>query len=605
MNTEVIARPSIDGAQYLPLNLCRPNSHNPRKRFAQKPLDELAESIEKFGVMQPVLARTIADAKRGQPQYEIVAGERRWRACKLVAERRKESDIAVIPAIVRELSDFEALELTTTENLQREDLHPLEEAEGYEGLLRHPVAGGEFKPPRVHGYTVDELAARLGKSRGYVFARLKLLALVPAARDAFFADKFSASVAILLARMPPKVQTDALKEVLHGWGGEPASYRQTRDMLERNFMLVLSSAPFKITDENLVPGAGTCKECPKRTGASPDLFDDVKGADLCTDPACFAAKKDAHQARLIAIAEDEGREVILGAAAKKVKPQHYGELKGYLELDKVHHSLPGGKPLAKLLGKDAPPVALLEDPHTHELVQVVRAEDAMQVLKDKGIVKRAVMSTRSDAERKAEAKAKAETVWRTTLAERAVAAIVDNQFDELDVHAWLLPEVAIAMWGRMDHETTKRAEKLLGWERPEGSSRFDDGAANKLDARIRALSSAQLDQAFVAMAVAGQLHVGQYSGEHKPTRLLLIAGRLGIDGAAVRAEMDQAAKAKAAAKVKKTTTGKTKTESAPKKRSKATPPSDGPAPNGAANITAAAAWPFSGDAQASSSAAAG
>jgi len=531
-----IERAAIDGAQYLPLNLCKAASLNPRKRFNQAALNELADSIEKFGVMQPVLARPIVGAKRGAPQYEIVAGERRYRGCMIVAKRRKESDIALIPAIVRELSDFEALELATTENLHREDMHPLEEAEGYEGLLLHPVAGGEFQPPRTHGYTVDELAVRLGKSRGYVFGRLKLLALIPEARTAYYDDKISTSVALLLARMPASVQKDATKDVVKGWGGEPLSFRGAREMLERDYMLKLSTAPFKITDESLVPGAGNCKECPKRTGANPDLFNDVKSADVCTDPKCFATKKDAHQARLIATAKDEGREVIIGAAAKKVKPhQHGSDLNGYMVLDKVEYSLPGNKTLAQHLGKDAPAIALLEDPHTHELVKVVRKDDAMQVLRDKGVLKSGKLGGRSDSERKAEAKAKAETLWRITLAERAVAAVVNHEFDDLDVHAWLLPEVALAMWNRMDFETTKRARKLLGWA---------EGSSDVTEKHIRGLTSAQLDQALVAMSVAGQLHVGQYSGDSKPTRLLQIAGRLGIDGAAVRAELDVATKAK-------------------------------------------------------------
>lgn len=529
-------RAAIDGAVFLPLNLCRAASLNPRKRFAKEALEELANSIEKHGVMQPVLARPIPGAKPGGLLYEIVAGERRFRGSKLVAERRKESDIAMIPAIVRELTDFEALELATTENLHRDDLHPLEEAEGFEGLLLKPVAGGEFKPKRIQGFTVDELAARIGKSRGYVFASLKLLSLIPAAREAFYSDKISKSVAILLARMPASVQAPATKEVLQGWGGDPYPFKQASELLQRKFMLKLGEAPFKITDESLVPDAGSCKACPKRTGASPDLFNDVH-ADVCTDPSCFENKKDAHQERLIAQAKEQGREVIMGAAAKKVMPGKYdSSLKGYMRLDRVSYELDANKSLGKLLGKDAPAVALFEDPHTHELHEVVRTDDAMQALKAKGVIKSAKLPSRPDAERKAEAKAKAETLWRTTVAQRAVDAILKQEFDELDVHAWLLPEVAISMWNRMDFETTKRARKLLAWP--------DEGGGD-VEKKLRALNAAELDQALLAMAIAGQLHVNQYSTSGKPGRLLEVAGHLGIDGAAVRAELDAATKAKA------------------------------------------------------------
>ena len=571
MTDPVIERPAIAGAQFLPLNLCRAVSFNPRKRFQAEALNELADSIEKFGVMQPVLARPIAGAKRGGPQYEIVAGERRFRASKMVADRRKESEIATIPAIVRELSDFDALELATTENLQRQDLHPLEEAEGFEGLLLHPIAGGEFSPPRLHGYTVDELAARIGKSRGYVFGRLKLLALIPGAREAFYADKISASIALLLARMPAAVQTPALKEVLQGWAGEPLGYRQTRDMLERQYMLKLSSAPFKITDESLVPSAGSCKACPKRTGANPDLFEDVKGADVCTDLKCFEGKREAHQARLVEAAKAEGREVIMGAAAKKVMPHRHGDLKGYTPIEEPQFGGLGGKPLEKLLGKDAPPVALLENPHTHELVRVVRTDEAMKVLKDKGLLKSAKSKSETDynaKQRAAEAKAKAEVRWRTEVATRAVAAVVDPQYDDADVHAWLLPHLARAMWHRMDHDTTKRAESILGWEPIKGQM-YDGSYDKAVEAKFSELSVAQLDQVLVAMTIAGELHVNQYNlSGSKPKRLLEVAGKLGIDGARVRAELDAADKAKAAKKSAKTKTPAAADKASPKKAAK-------------------------------------
>ncbi len=527
-------RAAIDGAQYLPLNLCKASGLNHRKRFNAATLAELAQSIEKVGVMQPVLARPIAGAKRGGALYEIVVGERRLRACEIVADKRRDRDTAFIPAIVRELTDFEAREFATVENLQREDVHPLEEAEGYEDLLLRPVAGGEFNPPRAQGYTVEQLAARIGKSTGYVFKRLKLLALIPAAREAFYEGKVTNSVAVLIARMPTSVQADATKRVLDGWGGEPLPLRHAAEMFEREFMLKLASAPFKITDESLVPAAGSCKACPKRTGASPDLFDDIKSADVCTDIACFAQKKDAHQARLIEQARAEGREVIMGADAKKVLPHRYGDLKGYLKVEDVQYGLAGStpKPLEKLLGKDSPPVALLEDPHTHELVRVVRRDAAMQVLKDKGLVK-GKDTTGTDAIKKAKAKAERERAWRTALAQRAVDAIARHEFDELDVHTWLLPEVAESMWEALGTEDHARVIEWIGlgeWK----AGIAKDGITKAL----RAMTAAELDQFLLAMTAADMLYVGE-------KRLQGIAAYLGIDATKVRAELDAEAKAKA------------------------------------------------------------
>src|SRR5690606_14398087 len=127
-----------------------------------------------------------------EPFYEIIAGERRYRASKLAGR-------TTIPAIVREISDLEVLELQIIENLQREDLHPLEEAESYEALLEQHKADPD--------YSVDLIAAKLGKSRAYIYARLKLCALRPAARKAFYAGTLTASTALLLARIPaPELQ---------------------------------------------------------------------------------------------------------------------------------------------------------------------------------------------------------------------------------------------------------------------------------------------------------------------------------------------------------------------------------------------------------------
>ena len=141
-------RAQIDGAKYIPINLLQPSPTNPRKHFDQAKLEELAASIRKIGQIQPILVRPRDGARRGEALYEIVAGERRFRASKLAAQEH-------IQAIVRDMSDHEVLELQLIENLQREDLTALEEADGYHAVLQ--------KSGRLMGLTVDELAARIGR----------------------------------------------------------------------------------------------------------------------------------------------------------------------------------------------------------------------------------------------------------------------------------------------------------------------------------------------------------------------------------------------------------------------------------------------------------
>ncbi len=141
------------GSVILNISEIEPNRSQPRKEFDEKALSELAESISKHGLLQPLLVRPLTLGG-----YQIVAGERRYRACQMAG-------LKDIPVIIRELGDTETMELALIENLQREDLTPLEEAEGYNVLITE------------HGFTQDEVAQSVGKSRPAVANALRLLKL--------------------------------------------------------------------------------------------------------------------------------------------------------------------------------------------------------------------------------------------------------------------------------------------------------------------------------------------------------------------------------------------------------------------------------------------
>ena len=138
------------GVRLLALGRITPNPNQPRLAFDQVTLDELAASIREHGVLQPILVRPL-----GENEYELVAGERRWRASKAAG-------LETIPALVEELDDDTALEISIIENLQREDLSPLDEAAMYDRMVRE------------HGYSVRKLAQKLGKDKGYLENRLRL-----------------------------------------------------------------------------------------------------------------------------------------------------------------------------------------------------------------------------------------------------------------------------------------------------------------------------------------------------------------------------------------------------------------------------------------------
>ena len=144
-----------EGVRTVPIEFLRPSTLQPRRHFDENELAALTESIRAKGVMQPLLVRRLPDADE---QYEIVAGERRWRAAQLAGCHE-------LPVVIYVLSDREALELALLENVQRQDLTPLEEADGYRRLIE------EF------GHTQEELARTLGKSRSHIANQIRLLGL--------------------------------------------------------------------------------------------------------------------------------------------------------------------------------------------------------------------------------------------------------------------------------------------------------------------------------------------------------------------------------------------------------------------------------------------
>lgn len=143
----------------LPLSEIVPNKDQPRKTFDEAALDELADSIREHGILQPLLVRPIATGG-----YQLVAGERRWRAS-------KRAGLKEVPVVVKELSDTETMEIAIIENLQREDLNPIEEAEGLQALIDKC------------GFTQEQVAVSVGKSRPAIANSLRLLKLPPEVRD--------------------------------------------------------------------------------------------------------------------------------------------------------------------------------------------------------------------------------------------------------------------------------------------------------------------------------------------------------------------------------------------------------------------------------------
>ncbi len=191
--------------QELPINTICPNPNQPRRNFDEDALQELADSIREHGVLEPLIVRPVGGS------YEIVVGERRWRACQIAG-------VTTVPVLIRDLSDRDAMELALVENLQREDLNPIEEAEAYRRLL------DEF------GLTQEEVARRVGKERSTVANRLRLLGLRGRSREALEKGEISAGHAKVLLSITSDAHRDA---VVRRIVDEGLLVRQTEQLVRR------------------------------------------------------------------------------------------------------------------------------------------------------------------------------------------------------------------------------------------------------------------------------------------------------------------------------------------------------------------------------------
>jgi ParB family chromosome partitioning protein len=258
------------------------SSTNPRKTFDEERLKELAESIRSKGILSPLLTRRV------NSHFEIVSGARRYRAAKRAGLREAPVRIVV-------LTDAEALETQIVENLLRSDVHPFEEAQGFRALLEREGTA----------YTIEKIAAKTGKNSAYIAKRLRLLDLIPTVADAFTAGHIGIEHALLIAKLGTDVQEKALSHCFDGYYAANDSERslvpasRLQAWIAQNIYLSLNAVPFSKDDETLVPEAGSCANCPKRTGFNALLFSEVR-EDSCADSACFNRKLDMHIAQRVA-----------------------------------------------------------------------------------------------------------------------------------------------------------------------------------------------------------------------------------------------------------------------------------------------------------------
>jgi len=260
--------------QILLLDDIVPDPKQPRKFFDEKELQELAHSIAKHEVLQPVLLRPNPDFEAGTvdwPKYIIVFGERRWRASK-IAEK------ADIPAYVEPMSELEAIDLQLIENSQRKDVHMMHEA-------------GHIKRSYDAGFTIQQIADKIGHSERYVAARLQLCDLIPDIQDAFAMNLIDYGTASKVAKATHEMQAQAFAAATKGkdWRttGEINDYHL--DNLYGTAIRNLDNAPFKTEDPDLNPAMGACSGCRFNTANTPNLF--LEDKRECSNSVCYRIKE--------------------------------------------------------------------------------------------------------------------------------------------------------------------------------------------------------------------------------------------------------------------------------------------------------------------------
>jgi len=514
---DVEPRFSIVGAPIgeIALDRIRESNTNPRRTFGDAQLRELAVNIQSHGVLQPIVLRPSPDSADGM--YELVAGARRLRASKLAGK-------TTIPATVRNLSDAEAREIQLVENLQRENIHELDEGIGYRSLM-------ELRPDF---YTVETIAAQVAKSPAYVRGRISLSELIPAAQTAFYDGKLTVAHALEIARLQPKEQERALMEcfpghrtmgsILKDRKAETLTIRQLREWIESEIHLDLKHAPFDTEDANLLPSAGACSTCLKRTGNNPLLFPEIKNRSLCTDPSCHRRKVQKFVELRIAPLVKDGP-----------KPLQISEGPSWQVNTRAPNTLYEGQ--YRRAEREG------ECPNTRVAVVVDgrKAGTVMHICADEKCKMHRQFSRYEISQEEREQRRKLTFALRVQKEVRAriLQAVRERLPGTLTRADFAM--VALDYFRRLGHDNHHRLFQVYGWEEKKAKTTWGGMSVDheKLaEAQIRAMKSVDLNRFMVTCAIVPDLYCPGYSSAEKlsgKASLMRTAARYKVDAAKITA----------------------------------------------------------------------
>jgi ParB family transcriptional regulator, chromosome partitioning protein len=449
----------------------------------------------------------------------LIAGARRFRASKLAGKD-------TIPATVRDLTDAECSEIQLIENLQRADIHELDEGIGYRALM-------ELKPDF---YTVENIAVQVAKSASYVKGRISLTDLIPAVQTAFYEGKLSVAHALELARLQPADQERALMEcfpghrstnsILKDRKAEAVTVRQLRDWIERELHLDLRNAPFDGNDADLLPAAGACSACPKRTGNNPLLFPEIRNKSLCTDPACYRAKIQALvQIRVKPLAKEGRKPVQISSApywqarSKSADTLYEGQYRRVENEGECPHT----QAAVVVDGREAGTVLRIcadESCKTHR--QFSHYEVSPQEREQRRKLALAIRIQKESRSRILQA------VWQ-----KLPPGLARADFEM----------VALDYFRRLGHDNHHRLFQVYGWEEKKTKTSWGGTSVDheKLaEGQVRAMTTADLNRFVVTCTLVPDLYCPGYSSAEtlsKEANLMKAAARYKVDASKVTAKV--------------------------------------------------------------------
>lgn len=543
----------------IPLASIVPSATNPRRNFSAEALDELGASIQAQGITVPLIVRpldtliepgksgskegwfvlarslmrpnkgyagptlffpTEAEAKQNAPMYELIDGERRYRAAKSVS-------LAKAPCVVKPLTDDQVQKVQLLSFL-REDISDLEAAEGYQRLIDSKA------------YTPDTLAKELGIGRATIFERLKLVKLTAAPRKALQAGEIPAATAALIAGVPNHLQEELTKQVLAGdFRSRPLSFRATKELIEEDYRVNLKGARFKLDDATLDPKAGACAVCPKK-----------QNPGICTDVACYRRKLDLQWNRLV---NDESAVILMPQLYAK---KRYDYVKAGDACWEDGKDRPYGD-LAKLA--NVPPSLTRDD--QGDILEVFERESLTAALVKAGVLKKQVSANSSwEKKQREESKQRKEQreILRAVFAQAIPKIAVPAEKDALTAPFWrLMATLAL-------NEFHADAMPVCTWLGIEVKGTACDRAEKALRAHLDELKDTFSLLQFTVKLWAHNGWLLDYQAEFNPN-FTAIAQYCGVDlkkleaeAVKARAKKKKPAKAKAAKPTKPTPAAKAK-----------------------------------------------